>query len=265
MTNPLDGRVPIVPSGRSRNAGWIVAGILGAVLVVALVGGAFLLGQRSGVAPEPVAATEQAQSTMPPTPVPSTAASPTPSPSPTVATPGGKILVGAGSGTASACKGGPGTDISMALDAQRNSPITPEGAAEFAAAALRWANRWPVPTDAEFDIAEKQLFAPDATQEVAGLRGLYAGYESEYTSESTDFATDGKYYIDSVIEDRVIVSFVYRPVRNPPIDAAQRGSQTLTVRATDKGWQLVSIGSDNLHDPNELWEIGTPFADLGEC
>ena len=252
-----------VPSGRSRNAGWIVAGILGAVLVVVLVGVAFLLGQRSGVAPEPVAATEQVQSAVPPTPVPSTAASPTPSP--TVATPGGKIVIGPSSGTASVCKGGSGTDVSVVLDAQKDSPITPEGAVEFSAAALRWALKWPAPSDAEFEIAEKQLFASDADEKVTSLQGLYKEFQPNYTSSVIDLATDGRYHIDSVNEDRVIVSFFYRLVQTPASDEPFHTVNTVTVRATEKGWQLVTIGGRNLHLPDELQETGTPFADLGDC
>lgn len=242
QTTP-SGEQRFVPKASIRT-GVIVATATGIALLGIVFLAAFLLGQNNGddgvEFPQAIA------------------------PSPT-ATPEAPVVIGAGSGTASACLGGPNTDITMLVRAQEKAPLTPQGAASFAAASFRWANRWPAPTPEEFDIAEEKIFAADATESVRELRGLYAEYEPDYSSEITDFATDGRYYVDRAEGDRAVVSLLYRKVTDPADNETSRFAQTVTLRATAAGWQLVDVGATVLHTPQELWDMGTPYDHLGMC
>ncbi len=248
FTTSPSGEQRFVPRPR-RRTGWIVAGAL--VVVVLVAGGAFMLGQHSGGdAPSPSNLSTNAAA-------PSVSQEPSQSQAP--------AIIGAGSGTASACLGGPNTDITMLVAAQDEAPLTPQGAAAFAAASFRWANRWPAPTPEEFDVAEEKIFAADASESVRDLRGLYAEYEPDYSSEITDFATDGRYYVDHAEGDRAVVSILYRKITEPSDNETGRFAQTVTLRATAAGWQLVDVGATVLHTPQELWDIGTPYDHLGMC
>lgn len=233
-------RAPGSHTGVPRWA-WAVMVLLLIVAVVAITVAVFgPRGQESlGAAPE---------GAVPPVaPVaPSASPSPAPSTSPTEAPE-----------QASGCLGGPAELDAAVLTAQEQAPLTPEGAAAFAATVFRWGTGSPAaPFQAE---TAERVLSPDATDAARAISGTQ---DTEGTTSSTSFE-DGRYYVESHSNTRAIVSVL--GTASGTIDGVPTGEAqvwgALRLEAINGSWRLQDI--TETRSAEDLERVGTPY--VGGC
>lgn len=102
---------------------------------------------------------------------------------------------------ADGCLGGAGDLDQALLTAQREAPLTPEGAAAFTATLYRWINAAPLP-HAKVNTAE-QILSAAAT---GAARTAVSPFDPEDTTRRADF-TAGRYYVESFDGRAAVVSW----------------------------------------------------------
>ncbi|NHW49247.1 MULTISPECIES: hypothetical protein [unclassified Paenarthrobacter] len=202
--------------------------VVGAVLVVALVGGvaAWYQGnpQAGGPAPTPSATSDVA------------------------AIPNG-------------CLAGTSNDAAALLKAQKEAPHSEAGAVGFAAAVLRWIAQYPRPSVGDGTSVSAAILANGATGTVANLAENLAAAKplTGVTSGSLNFA-DGRYVVEETTPDMVRVTVGGAEVRNgKPTD--QKIASTVTLVWEDSVWKVRSDGTERTLD--ELFASGSAFS--GGC
>ncbi|WP_454812992.1 hypothetical protein [Paenarthrobacter nitroguajacolicus] len=204
---------------------WLV---VGAVLVVALVGGvaAWYQGnpQAGGPAPAPSATDD------------------------VTAIPNG-------------CLAGTSNDADGLLKAQKEAPHSEAGAAGFAAAVLRWAAQYPRPSVSDSTSVSAAILAKGATGTIANLAANLATAKPlpGVNSGSLNFA-DGRYVVEESTPDMVRVTVGGSEVRNGK-STDQQIASTLTIVWEDDMWKVRSDGTERTLD--ELFSSGSAFS--GGC
>lgn len=219
--------------------GWVLIGLLTVIAIVASTVAVFAARGRQVIVLPP----EPAPAAAPAAPAP-TSSSTAPATVPTPAADG--------------CLGG-ATELDRAvLTAQRDAPLTPEGAAAFTATLVRWAIATPPPPYRAATVP--QVLAQDATataEEFARNDQVPAGWLL-----TVDF-TDGQYYVESYDTQTAIVSYLGRGtgaengVTADPVvlwGAAHLVAQNGT-------WHLADFSTER--DMSDLRRIGTRYA--GGC
>jgi len=218
---------------------WVLIGLLTVIAIVASAVAVFAARGRQVIV-------------LPPEPAP-VAASTAPAPSSSAAAPS-SVPVAAADG----CLGG-ATELDRAvLTAQRDAPLTPEGAAAFTATMVRWAVATPPPPYRAATVP--QVLAQDATttaQQFALNDQTPAG-----ALVTIDF-TAGQYYVEAFDGQAAIVSWVGSgtgSLDGVPQDSAAFGGAAHLV-AQNGTWHLADISAER--DIPDLRRIGTRYA--GGC
>ena len=156
---------------------------------------------------------------------------------------------------ADGCLGG-ATDLDRAvLTAQQQAPLTPEGAAAFTAALVRWASTVPAPPYQQ--VTAQQVFSVHATSAAQKFLSSTATVPEASTGR-VDFR-EGMYYVEAFDGTQAIVSYV------AGADATQNGasagtgylSGAVTLAAQNGTWHFRDLSlARNLED---VQRIGTLY------
>lgn len=156
---------------------------------------------------------------------------------------------------ADGCLGGV-TDLDRAvLDAQRQAPITAEGAAEFTATLMRWAFLTPAsPRQAEI---APQILADDATTKARELSGTI---DPEGTTSALDF-TEGRYYIESFNGSTAVVSYLagLRGTKDGQTVRPALVGGGVHLRAVNDVWRYEDLTFTR--EIREMERLGTQYAE----
>lgn len=160
----------------------------------------------------------------------------------------------------------PGQDINMLLATQKGAPHTANGAAEFAAAQLRWQKRWPWPSAAEYQTAIERTWSDAPPFDQAAYDSLVSGpnLSSGIVPEGTPFHTTagiGRWFVDSYDGDTAQVTVGLSYVIGDAVSPLYRSVGTYTLRWTDAGWTVATL--ENKYTVQEAFDRGTPFT--GGC
>ncbi len=183
------------------------------------------------------------------TPVPSTPAAPA-----TTVTPASTQRV---PGLARGCLGGENPSTAV-FTAQQEAPLTPEGAAEFAASYVRWIGRYPhIGDPAEQGV---KLWAPDATALVRQAGQWPAGMP-----ETSVYASllKGRFKVTDFTPASAKVSIYYDVVSTKSSGTStETQSSTFVLSVVNGHWQ-VRDSKGVLFTPEQLETSGQPF--VGGC
>lgn len=106
---------------------------------------------------------------------------------------------------ADGCLGGTGDLDQALLTAQREAPLTAEGAAAFTAALIRWTVAAPLPANKA--TTARQILTQDASADARRSASVFDPGDIQGVVGRADFA-DGRYYVESFDERTAIVSWV---------------------------------------------------------
>lgn len=228
------------PARRVARAGrnLFIALLVGAVLIVAIVV-AFVAGRSTS----------------------------TPSAAPTSETPThlsrGAPTTGSSDAAPTGCLGGPGRDVSMLLNAQAAAPHSSFGAVEVAAAFLRWAYRYPYPTDAQADQVASRLVSSRAS---SSFRDIAASFRSAKDITGGQVARGTSFYLSTatgswVVQggqsaSRVTVDLTAAYVVDGQLSSTKSAAVSATVVWESGGWRLLS---EQAPDTGLLSAGGTQF------
>lgn len=184
-------------------------------------------------------------------------ASESPQPAPAPASPAPDQDSAAPSARADGCLGGP-TELDQAvITAQQEAPLTEEGAASFAATAIRWAMVVPAPP-AQAQTADKVLVR-NATASARNLSGTKDAGDATLKPSTVD----ARYYVESYEPTRAIVSVTTQITGTS--GGVQQGqadvSGSLTLVAVNGQWRLQDITDGR--SVEDLQRVGTVYA--GGC
>ncbi len=194
--------------------------VVGAAVVVALIGVGVAVGVNLGrggtqPAPEPTTAS----------PAPQTPSTPATSAPPTVAGVDG-------------CLGGDSRSPQAVLDAQKAAPQTPEGAVSFVIAFARWGAQKPVVPSAE--IAELD----GAATTVENFAGSFDTLGNVDVPQFNLTSVNGFYRVESFTETTAKVTLMMPLVINDAIDPTLNFMPTYDVEWTERGWVVVASSSE---------------------
>lgn len=184
-------------------------------------------------------------------------APPPPAPSPAPATSTAQATSSSTPTRADGCLGGP-TELDQAVvTAQAQAPLTQEGAASFAATAIRWAMVVPAPP---FQAQTSQrILAKDATAAARNLSGTKPADDTTLTPSTAE----ARYYVESYDTTKAIVS-VTAQITGTRAGAPQGQADvagSLTLVAINGTWHLQDITESR--SVADLQRIGTVYA--GGC
>lgn len=189
--------------------------VVGAAVVVALIGVGVAVGVNLGrggtqPAPEPTTAS----------PAPQTPSTPATSAPPTVAGVDG-------------CLGGDSRSPQAVLDAQKTAPQTPEGAVSFAIAYARWIAQKPTVPAAE----QEQLrgVVTDPTQLAADV----ASFENAEFAQFHITSSNGYYRVESFDDTTATVTLMLPLVVNNAVDPTLRLTPSTVLQWGDAGWMIA--------------------------
>ncbi len=216
---------------------WILIALLAAIALVAVAVAVFGRQDRTVVLPAVPAPSRPTAS------LPSSTTPAPPSPPETLA---------------DGCLGGVLQLDEAVLAAQQQAPLTPAGAASFAATVARWAFSSPSPAG-QVPTA-KQILAADATD--AARHSLSSSSDLQGSGGALDF-TGGKYYIEFFDGRSATVS--YLASSNPTLDGVPQGQVTLAgtahLVAVNGTWRYQDLTTSlSIAD---LQRIGVPYS--GGC
>lgn len=159
------------------------------------------------------------------------------------------------------CLAGTSNEAAGLLKAQKEAPHSEAGAVGLAAAVLRWIAQYPRPSVADGTTVSTALLAKGATGTVANLAANLAAAKPlpGVTSGSLNFA-DGRYVVEEATSDMVRVTVGGAEVRNgKPTD--QKIASTITLAWEDDVWKVRSDGNERPLD--YLFATGSAFS--GGC
>lgn len=159
------------------------------------------------------------------------------------------------------CLAGPSNEAAGLLKAQKEAPHSEAGAVGLAAAVLRWIAQYPRPSVADGATVSTALLAKGATGTVANLAANLAAAKTlpGVTSGSLNFA-DGRYVVEEATPDMVRVTVGGAEVRNGK-PTEQKIASTLTLTWEDDVWKVRSDGNERPLD--DLFATGSAFS--GGC
>lgn len=159
------------------------------------------------------------------------------------------------------CLAGPSNEAAALLKAQKEAPHSEAGAVGLAAAVLRWIAQYPRPSVADGATVSTALLAKGATGTVANLAANLAAAKTlpGVTSGSLNFA-DGRYVVEEATPDMVRVTVGGAEVRNGK-PTEQKIASTLTLTWEDDVWKVRSDGNERPLD--DLFATGSAFS--GGC
>jgi len=255
MSTPIPAPTP--PSDARREGafrrrsvprwGWVLLTVAAAVVIVALV--VAVLGSRGSGTTATAPAGVQPPVSGGPVP-----AAPIPTGTP-----------GTGGGLVDGCLGGHGPDLdAVVLAAQHQAPLTPEGAASFAATFARWVLQ--IPSPPHFADTATQIFAPDASPSVR--KPLSRAEETARVGFSLAAdTTSGSFHVESFTgtgsSSVAVVTFQVRWTGTQNGEAGDPAVATSTLRLTAPGgtWHLQD--STQGRSEADMAQVGTAYA--GGC
>jgi len=255
MSTPIPA--PTQPAGAPRRRmpgrrdvprwGWVLLTVAAAVVIVALV--VVLLGSRGTgtTATAPVGV-------QPPGPGGPVPAAPSPTGTP-----------GTGGGLVDGCLGGHGPDLdAVMLAAQHQAPLTPEGAASFAATFARWVMQ--TPSSPHFAETARQMAASDADPSVRS--GLSIAEESARVGWNLAAnTTNGTYHVESFTGSGssavAVVTYQVGWTGTKNGAAADPALVSSTLRLTAAGGTWHVQNTTNGRPQADMAQVGTAYA--GGC
>ena len=159
------------------------------------------------------------------------------------------------------CLAGSSNEAAGLLKAQKEAPHSEAGAVGLAAAVLRWIAQYPRPSAGDGATVSTAILARGATGTVANLAANMAAAKPlpGVTSGSLNFA-DGRYVVEEATPDMVRVTVGGAEVRNGK-PTNQKISSTITLVWEDGAWKVRSDGNDRELD--DLLATGSAFS--GGC
>ena len=165
----------------------------------------------------------------------------------------------------SGCLGGARRDATMVLNAQKAAPRTSNGAADMAAAFVRWIQRYPYPSasdasEIQSGVLAKKSFTTNLVTYLAGKPDLSGGIvpagENYYMS-----TVPGVWNLESSSASKTVVTIGSAFVINGAVSSTLRSSITITETWQLGGWHIANVAGTR--STEQLFSIGHPFT--GGC
>jgi len=221
---------------------WAIVALLLVPIVLAVV---IAIGVTAGPRESHSTTSPVAAVPLPPAPKPASSLSPT-----QASTPAATLADG--------CAGGASELDQAVITAQKQSPLTPAGAASFTATLERWSFAGPPPAFQKR--TSKQIFTANATS--AARRSLSSSRDLKGSTGTMDFST-GRYYVKTFDGTSAIVSWLAtghltdNGVAQPDVLVAG----TVHLRSINGTWHYQNTTSERSIE--DMQEIGIPYA--GGC
>jgi hypothetical protein len=164
-------------------------------------------------------------------------------------------------GDPSGCLGGPERNSAMLLTASDDAPFDKVGAVDFAAAFVRWVQRYPYPSADEAAEVQRaalasESFTSDLAQYLADKPDLSGGIvapgENYYMN-----TVPGVWYVESFEGESAVVSIGSGFVIDGALSSNLRSSITVSLTWDGERWRVTD--ADGMRTPAELYQIGTNF------
>lgn len=187
-----------------------------------------------------------------------TEGTPTSSPTASTAAPIAKVT---------GCLGGPSRDADMVLAAQAAAPNSVEGAAEMAAAMVRWSYQYPYPSDADAGTVSEAAVSAEAPASFRDLASFFAkdpNLSGGIVPDATQYrlsTVGGVWHVESSEEGKASITIGAAFVVKDELSSELRASVTVGLVWEDGAWHVTQLSGERTTE--ELFQIGTLFA--GGC
>lgn len=161
------------------------------------------------------------------------------------------------------CLGGTAKDAAMVLAAQKAAPHSSNGAAEVAAALVRWAYQYPYPSEADSDAVSETLIASSAPSTFPAFSEFFASgpnVSGGLVDDGVPYSVStvpGVWNLESYSESTAKVTIGGGLVEEGALSPTLKVSATVTLDWEAGGWKLVGI--QGTRTTESLYSVGTPM------